>query len=399
MPSEIESIRSKIRDSSGRRRRRQLGAVFAFIMSVWSTLAAPSQGAIAQESSASENFVSLARVDGSIGPYLKDGQPFSLDGTAFCTEVGETLRVWDARTGRPRCKPLPQTGLSKWYLSRDGSIAFTSGENEVRVWNVADSSLRASLAEKGVSVLEVSPNADRFATVAGDRMWTLCIWRVTQGKVESLSRRTFLRVIDSVSFDPTGRSILVRELGGPFVVVDATSGQTRGEEIESDYQGTDSISCSGLFGPDGRRVVIPQTRGWKLVEVGTDKVISSGQLDDDLSQPVQIRVSADGSRVSVSNLDSDLEWGRIYVFQFDKPDSPIKLGRGLSCQIALNGIALYHNHGEAMLWNLSSGVQVQTFHTSGSAALSRDGQHILLEPEPGITSLWQTSQVPTDTKR
>jgi hypothetical protein len=378
---------------------RQFRVMFVIVTVAWSTLIGQSKWALAQGSSASQKFVSLARVDGSIGPEVKDGAPFCLDGTAFCTDVGEALRVWDARTGRPRGKPLPQKGLSKWCLSRDGSIAFTASENEIRIWNVADSSLVVTVAEKALSVLAISPNADRFATVAGDHTWTLHVWRVTQGKVQPLSRRTFLKVIDSMSFDPSGQSILVRQLGGPFVVMDASTGESRGEAIDSDYHGLDSISCSGLFSPDGRRIVIPQTRGWKLVEVGTGKVISSGQLDDDSSRPVQFDFSADGSRVSVSNLDSDLEWGRIYVFQLDKPDSPIKLGRGLSCQIALSGAALYHRDGEAVLWDLPDGLSIQTFRTNGSASLSRDGQHILLEPVRGVTSLWQRFQVPPDTKR
>jgi hypothetical protein len=113
------------------------------------------------------------------------------DGSWLASGSGdETVRIWDVATGRERAA---LTAHTRWVravaVAPDGSwLASGSGDKTVRIWDVATGRERAALTghTRAVYAVAVAPDGSWLASGSGDK--TVRIWDTATGHVQTLMR-------------------------------------------------------------------------------------------------------------------------------------------------------------------------------------------------------------------
>ncbi|HWE36439.1 MAG TPA: protein kinase [Isosphaeraceae bacterium] len=172
----------------------------------------------------------------------------SPDGTtiATATMIGESVTLWDARTGKPIGEPIAaQVHVRALALGPEGLLAVGDG-SQVRLWDTEARPSPAALPafnphQSRIGLLRFSPDGTLLAVAGGDpgiELWD------TSGR--ALATLTTTDRVEELAFAPDGRSLVAAGRGpnlGVWSIVEP-AGRVRLPEFKS------RVTCLG-FGPDG----------------------------------------------------------------------------------------------------------------------------------------------------
>ena len=245
--------------------------------------------------------------------HVFDDPPFFTDGEHIVTRNDESVRVWDALSGRPLSPSLAHADVVHVSFSPDGRLLATSGEdNAARIWVVATGKLvGAPLTHDGVVAhTRFSADGTRVVTASFDR--TARVWDVGSGRpitpplahdggvndagfspngrlVATASRDEYARLWNVVTGEPVGVEMRCGEevyriafsADGQFLATAAGYGVLQLWDPESGESLCAPVTQSGsrgvyvgpepLFTPDGHHVATCGTSPIRLVSVPDGK--------------------------------------------------------------------------------------------------------------------------------
>jgi len=185
-----------------------------------------------------------------------EGAAYSPDGTLIATVgMDDTLRLWDARTGRQRRVLTDHDRtVSGVAFSPDGTLLATSSwDGTARIWDVRSGTCLRTLEGHGkeVEAVAFAPDGRTVATAGDDR--TVRIWDTDSGQV----LRTLEGHEDNVyglAYSPDGGSLVSASADGTVRVWQASSGRLL-RTLEAHEDTAENVA----FSPDGGSFA---TAGW-----------------------------------------------------------------------------------------------------------------------------------------
>jgi WD40 repeat protein/tRNA A-37 threonylcarbamoyl transferase component Bud32 len=223
----------------------------------------------------------------------------SPDGTRLATASDdETVRVWDARTGKPLhvCRGHDHI-VTSVVFSPDGTrLATGSGDNTARLWDVRTGQLlREYRCPPGtVTCVAMSPDGKRLATVGnfGDpRLWDVLTGQLLR-EYQGLSG-----TVTSVAFSPDGTQLATAGNKGAPQLWDVRTGKPLLE-----YKGhTNQVECL-TFSPDGTQLATGSLDGTaRLWDARTGKPLQV--CKGHTSGVRSVAFSPDGTRLATASED------------------------------------------------------------------------------------------------
>jgi eukaryotic-like serine/threonine-protein kinase len=319
--------------------------------------------------------------------YSEDGSRFLLgdrDGTG---------QLFDRASGRtlglkiPKLLPGFGSGVNRAALSPDGALVVTTywgGEGGwsqpadperprssiARVWSAEYGKRTVSLEHAGtINTAEFSPDSKRVITTSRDR--TARVWDVSSG--EALSGP--LRHDDSVvhaEFSPDGRRVITVGHDNAVRIWDATTGGPLATPLPARaHEANVRLSADGshaFLRGEGRQ-------GWIWsASTGTLRPVESAVGDYD----VMFKLSPDGNRVAVGDLDSLQVWdgrsGTTSAVMTHPSATEHELSRDGARLVTVG------NDGKARIWNAGTGQLLFTLEHDGvvqQAVFSPDAVQLL----------------------
>jgi WD40 repeat protein len=201
----------------------------------------------------------------------------------------ETLRLWDAATGRQIGAPLEgHEGyiMSVAFSPNGRRIVSGSLDKTLRLWDVETGlQIGAPLTghTDGVTAVAFSPDRRRIVSGSGDR--TLRLWNVETGRQIGAPLTGHTDEVRAVAFSRDGLRIVSSSAEGSLRLWDVETGLQIGAPLSG------PAGSTVAFSPDGRRIV----SGGSLWDVGTGLKIS-----DRLGLPFDASVvafSLDGQQI------------------------------------------------------------------------------------------------------
>jgi eukaryotic-like serine/threonine-protein kinase len=173
------------------------------------------------------------------------------------------VQVWDLSTGKQiRALEGHKQSVRTVALSRDGSLALSSGPDGVRLWDVEKGESRRNLDRPTVGALAFSPDGRR--ALLGDASGAVVLWDLETGK-EASSFTGHKGSVNSVAFSPDGLRALSGGDDQSMRLWDATTGK----ELAC-FRGHTARVSSVAFSPDGLSAVSGSddktARLWSLPE-------------------------------------------------------------------------------------------------------------------------------------
>lgn len=216
--------------------------------------------------------------------YNHDGSRIATAGTTYPWTDSNTIKVFDAKTGKELKAIGDSTG---WVLcvdySPDGKHIVASYMSNleiedifIRIWNEESGELIQKLQGHTAAATSVmySPKGDKIVSSSLDS--TIRIWDAKSGdQLRKIKESTYY--INSACFSPDGKYIVSALGDGNIRIWDAESG-----EIVKSLLGHTSIVYSAHFNPNGKSIVSASAdstiRIWNI-ETGENTVISRSQTN------------------------------------------------------------------------------------------------------------------------
>ena len=193
---------------------------------------------------------------------------FSPDGkTLASSSWDQTIRVWDVGSRREKAllKEQPNAVMSVAYSPDGKTLASASDGETIHLWDVTTRKEKASFVGHNDRVMSVaySPDGKMLASASMDR--TIKIWDVVTGKERvTFHERTPVRY---VTFSPDGKTLASTSVGKTIKLWDMTTGKEKAA-----LEGHCATVFSVAFNPDGKTLAsASNVRTISLWDVTTGK--------------------------------------------------------------------------------------------------------------------------------
>lgn len=354
---------------------------------------------------ASEPFVDAGHVEGL--PFrlaTNRGASFAADSRTFATQTSrDVVGLWDARTLKPLSRALEQPRIDAFSVTADGKSVFTTGNGEVRLWDVATGKPRAIVkaANERLHFFDGSRDGAHFLTISSTDMATMTVWRVAAQRPTEAHHHRYTRTLNSAQFDPTATYIVNREFAGPFHLLRVDTGREVCPPFETDHDPLSSAPCEAQFDATGRRLAIPLNQGFKILDSSSGKAVAEAHWQGELAA-YDVRFSSDGSHLAVTTFNRrNLAHGPVYLFEAATAKLVLKFGSGiLICQVSPGGrwaLCSLTGTRRPELWDLQQGVRIHTYPSlsegGNGALMSPDGRTILVGSGRNEVAVWRGPSV------
>jgi WD40 repeat protein/DNA-binding XRE family transcriptional regulator len=314
---------------------------------------------------------------------------FSPDGSLLAGISGNTIKIWDAATGR---ELLRLDGHTDWVMglafSPDGKqLVSASLDGTVKIWSLlpgAESVTVMSPAASFGTRVAFSPNGSMFATNGGEGSATL--WDAQTGEPRLTVQGHSMEVL-SVVFSPDSTRFATGSLDGTAIIWDTANGKKL-FTLTAHADGVRDLA----FGPEGSLLASGGFDGTtKIWDVKTGKLIR--EITGHQGLVLGVTFNPDGTRLATSSTDAtakiwNVKTGEL-LFTLTGHNSGIR-DLAYSPDGAL--LATGSGDGTAILWDASTGSKLRTLigHSSGiqSVAFSPDGKYLATGSEDDTAKLW-----------
>lgn len=338
----------------------------------------------------------VGQVDGHL--WFEGRSSFDQNGNAFITRTGDAVRVWNASTLEPVTTLLGH-GAKLYVISGDGKTVLTSSGSEVRLWDVATSTLRSvtRIEDDELRCAALSPDGSRFVTVGEDARKAVFVWRAGQPQpARKLSHRE--GIVRSVEIDPTGEFIVGHVSADRYLIWSTDSGRMLYSVDTEDDMLMNAVTGLPQFDPRGGQVVLQQRRGFVILDSATRRRSIAVKIENRLSITDEIRFSTDGSRISmvVEEFANGVDRFLVQVYDADTGKLLRTFGADAHirfCQLINGGRwavcdDFSNKPGMAELWDIETEAKLQAIPDQFQEA-SPDGSLLLFETPGRQTSVWR----------
>ncbi|HET6250050.1 MAG TPA: WD40 repeat domain-containing protein [Tepidisphaeraceae bacterium] len=278
----------------------------------------------------------------------------------------DEVRVWDTASLKATTKWLHHDKVIWMQLSSDGKTAFTGSETDLRLWDVATSSVRFEKKSGGKTIrfAAINPDASRMLTVFRDNSATAELWDAGSGR--RVGKLLHKSPIVYARFDSAGKKLVTCELAGgrPFHLWDAKTGDALSKPIASDFVTESQDAVRAAFGANNKRCVFARQNGFAIADSTTGEILLTGHLDGNVETD-SVAFAADGGKIALLTRSAvDHERSAVQVFDARTGKLVCSVASGTAwCDISPDGGRLLCGMTErpAELWDIDKGRKLQSF--------------------------------------
>ncbi len=305
-----------------------------------------------------------------------DSARFSPDGTRVLTASGHIAKIWDAATGKALVTFQHEKPVDSASFSPDGTRVLTASGHIARTWNAATGKAFVTFQhEKPVGSASFSPDGSRVLTASGD---IAKIWDSATGQAVVTLQHDIS--VNFASFNPDGTRVLTNNLL-EAKIWDAVTGQAL-VYLELGV-------WSASFSPDGTRVLTASAHIAKIWDASTGQALVALQHD---AQVILPSFSPDGTRVITTSDDDTVK-----VWDAATGEALVTLqhdARVNSVSFSPDGAQLVTaSDDKAKVWAVTRGQALVTLQHDArvnSASFSPDGTRVLIS-SGDIANIWDAA--------
>lgn len=238
---------------------------------------------------------------------------YSPDGKTIVSCGRGKIRIWDANGKRKAILKEIHYEVQTVAFSPDGkTIASGGGDEEIKIWDVNDRKLLATLTGHSGKITTISFSPDGRTIASGDDKGSIKIWDLASGKLlKTLTGAHYY--INIVAFSPDGRYIAsggfnksYQEKDTPIKIWDLASGNLL-KELKGHSSGVTNIT----FSPDGSSIISGSTdRTIKIWDVSSGNLLRT--LTGHLSDVWGVAISPDSKTIASASNDQTVKiWNAV----------------------------------------------------------------------------------------
>jgi len=327
---------------------------------------------------------------------------FNVDGTTVAGATGsnadDTIRIWDAATGRSSFMVVGLNGVGSIAFSPDGrTLVCGVRDNTIRRWDLSTGASLPSLVGHSSAVNSVRISPDGYMLASGDANATILLWDLRTSSLLRMLPGSF-QWIDALAWTPDGKRLVSGStLTDQAVKVwDLTTGV-----LTKSWNASGNGVQAAAFDLDGHTLATASGNGIiNLWDFSTDSLVRvlAAHPNPNSYTSVSLAFSPDG-RTLITGSGSDVSdavrlWEVATGRQLRSLDGLRNQVASVAYSPSGKSVAIGTMNGPIKLWDISSGeVRALVGHGSWvpSMAFTPDGQTLVSGSFDNTVKVWETS--------